>query len=71
MKGCLKISKGFNCNRCGVFKDEGEFNWRYKALGVRQRTCRDCQREQKRSWYDKHGDKHRARVRENNKGMRD
>jgi hypothetical protein len=54
------------CNHCNELKDESEFNWRYKKLGKRQRTCRECQAGQKKQWYEKHGDKHRARVRENN-----
>jgi predicted amidophosphoribosyltransferase len=31
------------CNHCGSEKDEEEFNWRFKSLGRRNKTCRDCQ----------------------------
>ncbi len=25
------------CNHCGLYKNEEEFNWRYKTLGVRNK----------------------------------
>ena len=31
-----------NCNHCGIYKDEEEFNWRFKSLGIRHQTCREC-----------------------------
>lgn len=31
-----------NCNHCGKYKDEEDFNWKFKSLGVRHNTCRDC-----------------------------
>ena len=51
------------CNRCGLEKSEEEFAWRWQSRGIRQRTCRECQREQHQKWYKKHGDKHRKHVR--------
>ena len=59
------------CNRCLKAKPILDFNWRYKALGIRQRTCRFCQAEQKKAWYEKHGDKHRERVRQNNRQIKE
>ena len=31
-----------NCNHCGLYKDEEELNWKFKSLGVRHKTCREC-----------------------------
>ena len=39
------------CNHCLQEKDEEEFNWRYKALGVRSPTCRECAVEFNRNYY--------------------
>jgi len=41
-----------NCNRCGKLKDEEELNWRYKALGIRHPTCRECQKPFRKNWYE-------------------
>ena len=30
------------CDHCKKFKDEEEFNWKFKSLGVRHKTCREC-----------------------------
>src|SRR3990172_2519838 len=30
------------CNHCGLSKDEEEFNWRFKSLGIWHPTCREC-----------------------------
>src|SRR4030095_15724448 len=30
------------CDHCKVEKDIEEFNWKYKALGIRHSTCREC-----------------------------
>lgn len=40
------------CNSCGKEKDEEEFNWRYKALGIRHPTCRECQKPFRKNWYE-------------------
>jgi hypothetical protein len=53
------------CNRCHQTKRIEEFSWRWKALGQRQRTCRACQSEQKKSWYERNKKSHKANVYEN------
>lgn len=30
------------CDHCKEFKEEDQFNWKFKSLGVRHKTCRDC-----------------------------
>lgn len=40
------------CNHCGLEKDVEEFNWRYKALGVRHPTCRNCAHAFNKEYYD-------------------
>ena len=53
------------CNHCLKEKDENEFNWRYKALGVRNKTCKDCQPVFNKIYYE--GDakkKHLKQVKE-------
>jgi hypothetical protein len=42
------------CARCKEFKDEGEFNWRWKERGILQSICRDCQHGQSRNHYESH-----------------
>jgi hypothetical protein len=40
------------CNHCQQLKDEEEFNWRYKALGMRHPTCRDCHHGFNKTYYE-------------------
>jgi hypothetical protein len=40
------------CNHCQQLKDEEEFNWRYKTLGVRNKSCRECQHAFNRTYYE-------------------
>ena len=40
------------CNHCLQLKDETEFNWRYKYLGVRSRTCRACAHNFNKAYYE-------------------
>jgi len=35
-----------------VWKDPEDFNWRYRALGIRHPTCRECQKPFRKSWYE-------------------
>jgi hypothetical protein len=37
------------CVTCLQEKDETEFNWRYKALGIRHKTCRECHHKHQNS----------------------
>jgi len=53
------------CNHCHQEKPEEEFNWRYLALGQRQRTCRECQKRQKNDWYARNSATHKANTLEN------
>ena len=40
------------CNHCGQKKDEEEFNWRYKVLGIRHPTCRECAHAHNKTYYE-------------------
>jgi len=53
------------CDHCKKYKDEEEFNWKFKALGVRHKTCRECMKPFRKNWYegDAH-DRHLANVKE-------
>jgi len=53
------------CVTCLEWKEEEEFNWRYKKIGVRSKICRDCQRGHQRTWYLDHKDQEKERVRRN------
>lgn len=53
------------CNHCLKDKPDAEFNWRRKSIGMRQRTCRECQKTQKNSWYQRNKEKHKTNVAEN------
>jgi hypothetical protein len=44
------------CNHCLEEKKPEEFNWRYKALGVRHPTCKECPKPFRKNWYE--GDAH-------------
>ena len=51
------------CNSCGLPKEEEEFNWRFKALGMRAKTCRECKKDQQHTWYMDHQEQEKERVR--------
>jgi HNH endonuclease len=53
------------CNHCGIEKDEEEFSWRYEYLGIRNKSCKDCQSNFNKSYYQ--GDtyeRHKQVIRE-------
>lgn len=56
---------------CSKEKDEEEFNWRYKHLGVRHKTCRECHHGFQDNWYQKNKDHHLENVRDRKKRVRD
>ena len=41
------------CVICLQWKDEIEFSWRYKLLGIRYAMCRDCQKGHRCTGYKK------------------
>lgn len=53
------------CTTCWQWKDEEEFSFRYKALGVRWGICKECKRKQQNQWYADHREEHLEKVREN------
>ena len=40
------------CNHCQQLRDEEEYNWRYKSLGIRHPTCRDCAHSFNKDYYE-------------------
>jgi hypothetical protein len=61
-----------NCNRCGKYKPDEDFNWRYKALGIRHPTCRECQKEFRKDWYEGSAkEKHLENVHARKRRVRD
>jgi len=52
-----------NCVTCGLPKEDEEFNWRWKALGIRQKSCRDCQHGHQRNFYVNHQEEEKERTR--------
>lgn len=64
------------CVTCHQWKDEEEFNWRYKSLGIRHPTCRECHKPFRKNWYEgdakqRHLRNVRARKHEARKVARD
>ena len=60
------------CHHFGLPKDEEEFNWRFKALGIRNPACRDCQHVFNKDYYE--GDakeRHLQKVKERTEAARD
>jgi hypothetical protein len=51
------------CVTCLQEKPDEEFNFKYKALGIRSKTCRECKKKQQRTWYVHHQDQENERVR--------
>lgn len=50
------------CVTCLQEKDETEFNFRYKALGIRHKTCRECHHKHQDNWYQSHKQQHLDNV---------
>lgn len=40
------------CDHCKKYKDEEEFNWRFKSLGIRAKTCRDCAHIHNKKYFE-------------------
>ena len=52
------------CVKCGQEKDIGEFAWRNRLLGIRQKACRTCRAKENKQWYERHHERHRENVKE-------
>ena len=39
------------CDHCKKWKEDEEFNWRYKNLGIRHNTCRECKHEFDKKYF--------------------
>lgn len=55
------------CVNCLRWKDESAFDWRYKALGVRDVTCRQCHTGPSNNFDQRHTCRESARVGEETK----
>jgi hypothetical protein len=54
-----------NCNHCGKYKDEEEFDWRFKSLGIPHKTCKDCMHEFNKTYFEGSAkERYREQVRE-------
>jgi hypothetical protein len=53
------------CVHCKQVKPEEEFAWRWKAIGIRQKHCRDCMAKFNKASYDKKGEEERRRIYDN------
>jgi hypothetical protein len=52
------------CNHCGQEKPIGEFNWRWKELGIRSPTCRECKKGQQSNYYTRNQEAERESLRQ-------
>jgi hypothetical protein len=60
------------CVTCKQWKNEEDFNWRYKSLGIRHPTCRECQKPFRRKWYEGSAkERHKANVHARKKEVRE
>ena len=50
------------CVTCHAWKEETEFNWRYKSLGIRHPTCRDRHKPFRKNWYEDNKERHLKQV---------
>ena len=59
------------CDHCKEVKDIEEFNWKYKALGIRHSTCRECMKWFVRRYFKGSAhDEHLKNVKERKKAAR-
>jgi len=60
------------CATCKELKDEEEFNWRYKSLGIRHPTCRECMHKFNKTYFEGSAkDKHLQQVQERKHAVRE
>src|SRR5687768_4988116 len=60
------------CDHCKFMKEEEEFNWRYKSLGIRHTTCRECMAlHQKKYFSGSAKERHLQQLKERKHAVRD
>ena len=59
------------CVSCLEPREEEEFNWRYKALGIRHKTCKYCHHKHQDNWYESHKEQHLENVHARKRRVRD
>lgn len=59
------------CARCGEYKDDSEFNWRWTDRGVRQSVCRECLKLDRRAFYDENAESIKSKAHETKVAARD
>jgi hypothetical protein len=59
------------CSRCRLDKDEREFNYKIKGLGLRQRACRTCTKLQLKDHYYRNKDYYLRKANKRNRILRE
>jgi hypothetical protein len=59
------------CTSCHQEKPDTEFNFKFKALGIRSETCRECKKKFQHEWYINHLEQEKDRTRRNRMRMTD
>jgi hypothetical protein len=52
------------CLSCREYKEEDEFTWKYKSLGIRATSCRECVKPFRKKWYEGNKQTHLENVKE-------
>lgn len=59
------------CVLCHEWKDEEDFNWKCKSLGVRHTSCCECHKPFRKRWYEGRKERHLQQVKERKQLVRD
>jgi hypothetical protein len=60
------------CMKCKELKDEEEFSWRWKELGIKDDYCKSCRKEYNREYFNGSAkERHLAQVRERKQAARE
>ena len=63
----LKVKQ---CVRCKKIKSLEEFNFKFKSLGIRQKTCKTCTRREVRNHYNNNRDYYLHKAKKRNSIIR-
>jgi hypothetical protein len=58
------------CSRCKKIKPEEEFNFKKKSLGIRQKACKVCTRQEVRNHYTRNREYYLKKSHKRNKELR-